>query len=179
MLALAACGGGDDSADAPVPTEPAEPPAAATADCPATQLAFTNHETGTSGTATAALATADRMGSPYLAYAADHASEPSAVSSFYPTVPAGGNVVLVQFTTLSGEPAPYEPGMQLEWGQPGPTFLVIHVEGDQRFQTADEGQTSGTLTVTAAAADVLCFEVDYRDGTVEVAGTVAAPIVGP
>lgn len=189
-LALAACGGSDDGdggGGGDGPSSPAGEAADGSGDagaddapvtsaCPATAVTFTNLETGASGSLTAAIAKADVLGSAYLGYVADFGIGASEVTSFWPDVPAGNHVFVVQMTTLSGDPAPIETGSELTWDTGGTTFLVSHVTDTDRFDTALADDTNGSLTVTAATDDELCFEFDYRSNLVEVSGIVAAPI---
>lgn len=186
LLAVGACGGGGDGADDDGSASGGEGGArdeqpAVDGSCGETALDFTSTATGASGTATSAVAVTRNDGALYNVYVADYELTEADVTSFYPEVPDGANVVLVQFTVFnaSGPLDPIAAGTEVDWAvgvDDGLTFLVGHLTDDERFTEATNDTTEGRVTVTGVG-ERLCLDIDYRDEDKEVSGTVAATVV--
>lgn len=184
MLGVAGCGddGAQDGAEEP-PPETAEG-GGVDDRCSGTDLEFTNHETGESGTATNALATSEADGAIYVSHAADFDITPDDLVSWRPEVPEGGNVLTVQLTSynVTEDLEPVQEGAELQWTtEPGElTYVVRHFTIDEDWSnvevTGDEiDETGGELTVTSTG-DTFCFEIDYQDPQKSISGTVEAPV---
>lgn len=178
VATLAACGGDDDDVadSADTGTESQQ-----STDCAATDVVFTNLETGTSGTATYAVAERVADGGLYTVYAADFDIGEDDLESWRPEVPDGNNAIAVQLTVYNAEsaPEPLEPGTTLEaTADPGVlTFVTRHFTAEEDWSEADL-LSDGTreLTVTAVG-DQICFDIDYTDQQKEISGTIAAPVL--
>lgn len=177
--ALAACGGDDDDSTAPAGSESTEN---AAQECAATDLTFTNLETGVSGTATTALAKQTESGL-YTAYVADFDIDEDDLQWWRPEVPADGNVISVNLTVFNASepPGPVEADITLEATSEFDvlTFVAAHYSDEDEWSHTDllvDGPR--TMTVTAVG-DTFCFEIDFVDQQKEFSGTVAAPVFRP
>ncbi len=173
---LAACGGGDDGADGGESTTTAA--AGGSGSCPATDLAFTNLDTGETVelTSTAAVSLSDGAG--YTAYAADFDVSPDDISlASAPVAPEGKNLVTLAVTVFNApeDPPPVEAGTQItytdEFGVL--TFVVLHSTADETF--GDNAGATGIVSISSVG-DRFCAEVDYRDDQKELSGTIAADV---
>lgn len=182
LLVVAGCGddgaeasGSNDDSDGSSDTE-------STDDCEGTDLAFTNLETGVTGTATFALAESSADGALYTAHAADFDITEDDLKSWRPEVPDDGNVITVQLTVFfaTEDPAPAEPGT-LRWtDEPDElTFGVRHFTADadwsHTFVVGDEDDLVKEMTITTVG-DTFCFDIDFTDQEKQVTGTVEAPV---
>ena len=182
-LVVTACGGGagssssSDSSDVEDATEAA---ASSDADvCGGTELSFTNHETGVSGTATSALASIDSVAGNLMIHAADFEIEEGDLSSWRPDIPEGNNVITVTLTVFNPEDDAPEPeeGMTLELTTEMNvvTFLLRHFSHDEDWsQTQFNDDTFGELTLTTFNDEMVCFDLDFQDDVKSASGRVEA-----
>lgn len=185
-LLAGACGGGDDdSAGGETATDATGATGATDAtggagggECAATELVFTNLETGEEVAATSAAAVSLEGGAAYTAYVADFALDAAELSLFSaPEVPDDGNLVTLAVTIFNAtEPAEaLEAGQRVEYTDEFGvlTFRVTHQAGETYYGT--NNGASGTVTLTDVG-DTFCAEVDYADEQKTLAGTLAAPV---
>jgi len=190
LVLAAACGGEDagslsatidspTSGDHPIAIDP--PPAD---NCPATDLAVTNHTTGDTATTTEATARTVREGALYHLHIASFELDTDELAwRGRVEVPAGEHLVQVQMTAFNVTDEDDLPaltvGAEFEpvFGQDGvTTFLVSHHTHDHAYELARPDETRGHLTITGLGG-VVCAEIDYTDADKTVTGTLRAPIV--